>query len=958
MSIQQLFVRCTHTLGRMLLLAASVVPAFSQTLDHFDFSTIGSPHQAYVPFRIILTAKSSTGATVRTFTGTVELSANSAAGALIAEAFTTMQFTSGQWVGTVAVNQPGDDVTLTVRDPASGRTGTSAVFQVEAPKFRVIDSFPVISLASDPTRGVLYASAGPISGGLAEIHFVDPTSAKIVGNQFILGGVGRLEISHDWSKLYVVTDDETVVRRFRLPDFVQEAVLNMGEADPGMLNRVDDIAVHPTNPNIVAITKSRRELSPRFTGVSVFEDTVEKKTASAFVSSANAVDWGVQPNRLYGLDNETTPAEFIHYDVTASNITAVASRQNTLNPFNGQIQFLNGKLYCSTGRIIDPETFTILGELANGNSDALMLPLPDQKRIIYLTPSSLGFMLIYDADTLQLVASEPFPTPRGRGSGVVSWGNNGIAFHDGRRLFLRESPWIPSDAFADVEVTAVTSQGAPLGIGVDQEMHATVRNLGPNNAGEVNIKVTGTPDAILTDGSVTGINADVTVDPRVITFQLAALDAGASVTVNFTAHSNVEAWEPFSIIASGPAVDPNSSNNAALVVLKAAPQLSPAAPLLFRMGATASVADKTRGTLIIAPTSLLAPSGNSVVTINPISGEISQPALVGPRPSQLAVSDDGKYLYVGFRGVPEVRRFLLPAVKHDLTIPLGFDNWRGPRFPSQIELRPGHAQDIIVARFNATATDLPADLFGFFRNGVEVTPDRGYPQNVHFVGAERILAHEEGWGVSRFDVTDNGLNWVSIMSDIQEYGGYPFIHDSGKLYFADGQTFNADTGAQLGAFFTFGPYITAPIIDQPSDRALFVQRTTTNFVVAAFDTKSFTQVASNTISITPTAVGSPTSFTRWSGDGLAFSGSGGIAIIKTDLVSAGPAELRIESVTLSGPTVTLRFPNLSPGQYIIEQSDDPGASWSQLGDTFTETTSEIPISSSATRKFYRLVKLQ
>src|SRR5512145_2605696 len=65
----------------LVLCAVPLAPAFAQTLHHFDFSTITSPRQAYVPFRIILTAKSSTGATVRTFTGTVQLTASGAGGA-------------------------------------------------------------------------------------------------------------------------------------------------------------------------------------------------------------------------------------------------------------------------------------------------------------------------------------------------------------------------------------------------------------------------------------------------------------------------------------------------------------------------------------------------------------------------------------------------------------------------------------------------------------------------------------------------------------------------------------------------------------------------------------------------------------------------------------------------------------------------------------------------------------
>ena len=342
-----------------MLCAVPLTPAFGQTLHHFGFSTITSPRQAYVPFRIIITARSSTGAFVPNFTGTVQLTASGAGGALSVEAFNTLRFTSGQWVGEVSVNEPGTNVTLQVT-ALTGQTGASALFQVDPATFRVIDSLPVISMASDPTRGVLYASVGPLAGPFGTIRVIQPASGTVIASHVIFGGVGRIEISPDATKLYVVSDDENTVRRLRLPDFVEEVSLNMGEAEPGMLNRADDLAVHPANPNTVAITKRRREISPRFTGVSVFEGAVEKKTPSVHVASANALAWGAQPNRLYGLDNETSPAEFIQYEVTATNITPVAGRQNILTPFNGQIEFINGKLYCTTGRIIDPETLTIL----------------------------------------------------------------------------------------------------------------------------------------------------------------------------------------------------------------------------------------------------------------------------------------------------------------------------------------------------------------------------------------------------------------------------------------------------------------------------------------------------------------------------------------------------------------------------------------------------------------------
>jgi hypothetical protein len=937
--------------GLLILLAAAVTPAFGQTVHHFDFSTIASPRQAYVPFRLIITAKSSTGATVSSYAGTVQLTAAGASGALAVEALSALKFTSGQWVGNLSVNAPGTNVTLQASDPGTGRTGTSASFQVDPAAFRVMD-LTVISLASDRTRGLLYASVGPISGPLGTIHVIEPSSGTIIRSYAVAGGVGRIEMSHDAAKLYVVTDDENTVRRLRLPDFVEEVSLNMGQSEPGMLNRADDLAVHPANPNTIAITKSRRELTPRFTGVSVFEGIVEKKTPSVFVSAANAVEWGGQSNRLYGLDNESSPAEFIQYEVTSTNISAVASRQNTLSPFNGQIEFINGRLYCTTGRIIDPETFTIFSELANSDASALMLPLPDRKRVVYLTPGSLGSMLTYDTDTWQLLGSEPFPVPRGQGSGLAFWGNNGVAFHDGRRLFLAGNPWIPSGPAADVEVTAITSQGAPLGAGVEQQMQATVRNLGPNDAGAVLIKITGPADAALVRGSVVGLAAETKITSRELTLRLPSLAAGASVEVQFSASSNVEAWEPFSILAAGAGIDPNSSNNAALIVLKAAPALGPTSPVLFKFANTASASDRTRGTVLVASSSALAPWGNTIVTINPTNGQIGQPVLVGPRPSKLATSDDGKYLYVGFQGTPEVRRFLLPGLTPDLTIALGADGWSGPRFAGQMDVRPGHSTDLLVSRSTGSS-----DRFGFFRNGVEVLPDRASPETVRFAGPDRILVHENSWGIFRFDLSDAGLTFVTIFRNAEEFSSNPFVYNDGKLYFSDGLVFDAETGAQLGGLFALGATTTPPIIDSMSERALFLQRRSTNHIVVASDMKNLTAAGSNSVAIAPVALGTPNAFTRWGGDGLAFSGSAAVVLMQTDLISGGPPDFRIESVTLIGATLTMRFSSLSPGQYIIEQCSDLGGNWSQLGSVFTETTSEVSVPAMDARRFYRLVKM-
>src|SRR5688572_30652369 len=51
--------------------------------------------------------------------------------------------------------------------------------------------------------------------------------------------------------------------------------------------------------------------------------------------------------------------------------------------------------------------------------------------------------------------------------------------------------------------------------------------------------------------------------------------------------------------------------------------------------------------------------GNSVVPIDPATGAVGTPIPVGSEPGKLALSDDGRYLYVGLNGENAVRRVML-----------------------------------------------------------------------------------------------------------------------------------------------------------------------------------------------------------------------------------------------------------------------------------------------------------
>lgn len=96
-------------------------------LHHFLISTIGNQNKG-IPFEITVTAKDEDNSTVSSFNGTVNLTCSLGVGTI--EPITLGPFVNGTYTGNIKINKAGDNVTITVTDPVSGKTGTSNAFKV------------------------------------------------------------------------------------------------------------------------------------------------------------------------------------------------------------------------------------------------------------------------------------------------------------------------------------------------------------------------------------------------------------------------------------------------------------------------------------------------------------------------------------------------------------------------------------------------------------------------------------------------------------------------------------------------------------------------------------------------------------------------------------------------------------------------------------------------------------
>jgi hypothetical protein len=92
---------------------------------------------------------------------------------------------------------------------------------------------------------------------------------------------------------------------------------------------------------------------------------------------------------------------------------------------------------------------------------------------------------------------------------------------------------------------------------------------------------------------------------------------------------------------------------------------------------------------------------NSIVAVDPVSGQVGPAIPVGADPKDIAVADDGSYLYVAVADGTTIQRVDLAARAVDFEFGLGTVPPPSPAFPmraGQLEVLPGNAHAVLVQR--------------------------------------------------------------------------------------------------------------------------------------------------------------------------------------------------------------------------------------------------------------------
>jgi hypothetical protein len=298
--------------------------------------------------------------------------------------------------------------------------------------------------------------------------------------------------------------------------------------------------------------------------------------------------------------------------------------------------------------------------------------------------------------------------------------------------------------------------------------------------------------------------------------------------------------------------------------------------------ATDVVWDAVSGKIYFSTPSSAPANANSIVELDPVSAEIGPAAFAGSDPTFEAVSDDGQFLYVGFAGSNTIRRFTLPSLTPDISLPLG--NYpSGPLFAGDIQVFPGQPHSVAVARSAVGGYPSGYDVAVFddaMQRPNALHVDGAYFSSTQFGATPDVLYGGDGV-ISTMSIDAAGVSLTSLANFSQGSMPARVHYDAGILYTDRGLAIDPVTSTQIGTYaMEPGEFGVAAAPDSSLNRIFFLISDFTD-VIRAYDLTTFAPIAEIPLSSVAFPPNRPLRLIRWGPDGLALSTADGRILLIT-----------------------------------------------------------------------------
>lgn len=301
------------------------------------------------------------------------------------------------------------------------------------------------------------------------------------------------------------------------------------------------------------------------------------------------------------------------------------------------------------------------------------------------------------------------------------------------------------------------------------------------------------------------------------------------------------------------------------------------------------------------PSSVAGNLGNSVVAIDPVTGNLIRQIAVGSNPNQLAISDDGTQLFVGLDGSASVRQVNLTTGQPGNQFYLGGGDgiYVPPFTAAALAVLPGEPNSVAVLDISG--------VIRIFDSGVARAQTSSGGLNSYFDSNYGSLSFSSSaatlyvnllplGGLYELAVGTSGITSTKGIGSPNSAGGIQY--DSGRLYVANGTVLDAN-GTLLGTFSaTSSQAASGPVVSDSTLGLAFVAFGGGSGVLV-FNESNFQPAGSIPVSALGAGVGQ---IVRWGQDGVAFNTPTQIFSLQSSVVKDLSSSKADVGVALSAPS--------------------------------------------------------
>jgi sugar lactone lactonase YvrE len=331
--------------------------------------------------------------------------------------------------------------TIDVHTPGTG-TSSPAYLEIRPVPAATRTSMHTLSVSAvdmvyDPHSRRLYASLGPEGTRNSRILAIDPETGTVVDSVALFDEPASLAVSEDGSALWVELNGTRVIRRVALPSLTPGASFSLGQ------NNAAEIHPMPGRPGTVAVLLESPGASPGNRGIAVYDDGVRRAVVSPDHFGSNTIAWGEDPTVLYGADAESSDRGFYTYRVDDTGVREVR-KTHLLSYAYMRIRFASGRVYGSSGAVIDADRHELVGAFQGGSAHVgfTFRADPELGRVFYVHE---GVFTAYDMNTFQSLGSFAVSDggtehPALSRLRLVRWAADGLAYRLQDRIVFFRTP--------------------------------------------------------------------------------------------------------------------------------------------------------------------------------------------------------------------------------------------------------------------------------------------------------------------------------------------------------------------------------------------------------------------------------------------------------------------------------------------------------------------------------------